>query len=117
REDDLHLVAMEVARMYTDVDLGLLLAPFPRCGIEGYRWMPRRAQLMRGGYHTGLRGAITPTGLSCEVNAFIKLISVVDDHTMGRMLRFGLAAEKDIPVKFWYSTETQGVFVGTEVEA
>ncbi|KAI8606500.1 hypothetical protein EDD21DRAFT_360869 [Dissophora ornata] len=118
REDDLHLVAREVARMYTDVDLGILLAPFPRCGIEGYRWMPRRAQLTRGGSHTGLRGVISPTGLLCEVNAFIKLISVVDDHTMGkRMLGFGLVVEKDIPVKFWYSTETQGVFVGTDVEA
>ncbi|KFH63733.1 hypothetical protein MVEG_10426 [Podila verticillata NRRL 6337] len=119
RQEDLHLVAIEVALMYSEVDLGILLAPFPRCDIENYRWMPRRAKHRSGGHHTNLRGVITPDGLWCKVTAFIKLTSIVDDdHTRGtNKLKIRMKLEAEIPVKNWYTTETQGVFVGTDVEA
>ncbi|KAG0287720.1 hypothetical protein BGZ96_008390 [Linnemannia gamsii] len=119
RQEDLHSVAKEVAGMYSEVDLGILLGPFPRCEIENYRWMPRRAKQMSGGYHTGLSGSITPDGLRCRLTAFIKLTSIVDDdHTRGTSkLEMRMNLEAEISIKNWYKTETQGVFVGTEVEA
>ncbi|KAK3847964.1 MAG: hypothetical protein J3R72DRAFT_139202 [Linnemannia gamsii] len=119
RHENLHLVAKEVAGMYTEVDLGILLAPFPRCEIENYRWMPLRAKQMSGGYRTSLSGNITPDGLRCRVTALIKITSIVDDdHTRGtNKLKIRMNVEAEIPIKNWYNTETQGVVVGTEVEA
>ncbi|KAF9180218.1 hypothetical protein BGZ51_005689 [Haplosporangium sp. Z 767] len=114
REKDLELVAMEVARMYKLVDLGMLQAPLLRCRTEGYRWMPLAAEKMFRAFDTGILGFISPEGLMCNVTAFIKLTSVADSHTRGSAER---TAEVDMPIKHWYSTKTRGVFVGTFVEA
>jgi len=113
------LVAMEVAGMYKEVDLGILLAAIPRCQIEGYRWMPLRAKLTTTReFYMGLRGFISPRGLQCNVTALIKLPSVADNHTSGRRsLRVGSVIAAEMPINFWYSTETQGVFVGTHAKA
>ncbi|KAI8605270.1 hypothetical protein EDD21DRAFT_350175 [Dissophora ornata] len=118
REDDLELVAIEVARMYKWIDIGTLQAPLPRCQTEGYRWMPLAAEKMSRAFDTGIPGFILPTGLMCYVTALIKLTSVADSHTRGMHMRSSeRAVQVDMPIKFWYSTETQGAFVGTFVEA
>lgn len=114
RVRDLGLVAMEVAKMYKRVDLGILQASFDRCRTEGFRWMPRSAGTMHRQFDTGVYGVITVTGLQCSVTAQIK-VALVDERPFGAHRRFG--AELDFYVKHWYTTDIRGVSVGTSVDA
>ncbi|KAF9080085.1 hypothetical protein BGX23_002679, partial [Mortierella sp. AD031] len=118
RDQDLELVAIEVARMYKSVDLGILQIPLDRCETEGYRWMPLGAKTMTKESDTGILASISERGLKCPVTALIKLTSVTDIRTAGSHLwEAAGTVQLNINIKFWYSTEAAGVFVGTCVEA
>ncbi|KAF9279860.1 hypothetical protein BGZ88_012499 [Linnemannia elongata] len=118
RAQDLELVAIEVARMYKYVDLGILQIPVNRCKTEGYRWMPLGAETITKECDTGIPAFITERGLNCPVTALIKLTSVTDIRTAGSHLwEAAGTVQLNININFWYSTETAGVYVGTRVEA
>ncbi|KAK3843447.1 MAG: hypothetical protein J3R72DRAFT_474040 [Linnemannia gamsii] len=107
RHEDPNLMAVEVARLYQKVDLGLLETNLERCGIEGYRWMPKGARSMRKQFETGLQ---------CTVTALIELDSVVERLNPDTHEPRG-GAEVALEIKYWYSTRLLGMRVGTCVEA
>ncbi|KAF9101757.1 hypothetical protein BGX27_011343, partial [Mortierella sp. AM989] len=79
RNQDLDLLAVEVAQMYQSgmgIDLAVLRYSFDRCKTEGYRWMPLNAKT--AGYLTPsyIIGRLLDKqlgGLECPLKAFIAL--------------------------------------------
>ncbi|KAK3846447.1 MAG: hypothetical protein J3R72DRAFT_417655 [Linnemannia gamsii] len=125
-------VAVEVAQMYRSpgwFDLGMLMAEYDRCKIVGYRWMPLGARIASIFPQIGIIGRIAGEngGLECHAKALIKLTSIVDIYKEVRempakfrlrdttSIAMSIAMKPDI--KYWYSTEIAGVFVGTVVKA
>ncbi|KAF9436446.1 hypothetical protein BGZ76_003942 [Entomortierella beljakovae] len=118
REENLELIAIEVARMYKSIDLGILQIPLDRCKTDGYRWMPLKAKTMTKEFDTGISAFISERGLKCPVTALLKLTSVTDINVAKSQLwEAAGTVQLNINIKFWYSTEVAGVFVGTCVVA
>lgn len=116
RPESPDLMAVEVAQLYKTVDLGILQAPFDRCGIEGYRWMPLGAKSTHRYCDISITGVITEKGLRCPVTVLVTLDKSVD-RPNPRTHPLILATEYDIDIKYWYSTKPPGMCVGTSVEA
>ncbi|KAF9432738.1 hypothetical protein BGZ76_010389 [Entomortierella beljakovae] len=116
RHDNLHLVARDIAGMYSQVDLGILLSPYPRCEIENYRWMPINGILKSGGFCTGIHGTVTVNGLLCRISASIKLVSIVNDVDSKESILRSQIMQAEFPIKHWYTTELNDVIIGTNVK-
>ncbi|KAF8937588.1 hypothetical protein EDD21DRAFT_364064 [Dissophora ornata] len=118
RSQGLEQVAVEVAQMYGSVDLGILQVPLDRCRTEGFRWMPLAAEMMSRVIETNVKGLIFGIGLVCPITAFIKLDTYTDGLIKGFNKRDAeLSVLMDMNVKYWYSTEEPGAFVGTSTKA
>ncbi|KAF9431896.1 hypothetical protein BGZ76_011563 [Entomortierella beljakovae] len=119
RHENLHFVAKEVAEMYPKVDLGMLLASFPRCNIPNYRWMPCRSALQGGGFTTRILGDVTPNGLQCHILATVKLSPTQDEDILRdakNRLLLETVMDVEFPCKYWFTTKVKDVVVGTDVE-
>jgi len=112
RPENVELVAIEVAKMYQQIDLAILKVPCKRCQTEGYRWMPTGAKDWSLSDSTGVRGTVTADGLECAVEAQITILSVVTTTT-----KLHNAKASRSGIKYWYSTTLPGVLVGTRMEA
>ncbi|KAF9924337.1 hypothetical protein BGZ67_009338, partial [Mortierella alpina] len=111
-------VAIEVAQIYNNIDLGLLMSPLDRCKTVGYRWMPLRAKALTQEIDTGSQAFVADGGLDCYVTAFIKVTSNSGKDVIPSRLKLAVATvELVLNIRYWYSTEVVGVFVGTSVKA
>ncbi|KAF8959559.1 hypothetical protein BGZ46_001743 [Entomortierella lignicola] len=118
RAQDPEQVAIEVAQIYNSIDLGLLMSPLDRCKTVGYRWMPLGAKALTKEVDTGIQAFIAEGGLDCYVTAFIKLTSISGRDVIPSQLMLAVGTVKLVlNIKYWYSTEIAGVFVGTSVKA
>ncbi|KAF9422636.1 hypothetical protein BGZ76_003761 [Entomortierella beljakovae] len=110
------LMAIEVAKMYKTIDLGILQTSLERCQTSGYRWMPLSAKLMCRRFDTGISGIITTVGLWSPVTALIRATSDAmalkkeKDALLGSM-------EMDMNIEYLYATKSPGVFICTCINA
>ncbi|KAF8969072.1 hypothetical protein BGZ46_010743 [Entomortierella lignicola] len=117
RAENLESVAIEVAKMYnhTRIDLRILRIQCDRCQNDGYRWMPLGAKNWSSVIPIRTMGTITTEGLKCTVRAQIKVMSTTKDLDSNSKVVQYLTLGSSI--KYWYSTNLPGVYIGTRVEA